>query len=330
MINNRHNFFLSLVSLLLCISCAYNKPTPDLQSTRRLFYPVNHLTADYDDFRPSFLIEKADKDYNLIGSPAARTNDKGEVEIFIDPTRATMFHQRQDFATTKGRYHNMIYRIHFMQVPFRPDDFHFTYGNNVGLLVIVTMNEQNIPLLVTTVHTCGCYLAFFPFDNLPADSFPDNWPPEQQCVYGINLPSIIRTPDGESKNDTLLLTIKGGSHRVSNVQFIDGEQLLGSYPASPMNPAPMEQLSRLELNGEKVSFFESEGSRKGYVKNSSKPLERLLMSWWTMDWNIGVDKAYGDRRETGTVFYTSIKFWRRNDSDMWNFADFLNYWGWKF
>jgi len=28
------------------------------------------------------------------------------------------------------------------------------------------------------------------------------------------------------------------------------------------------------------------------------------------------------------VFYTSLKPWRRHDSDMWPFADFLRYWGW--
>ncbi len=37
------------------------------------------------------------------------------------------------------------------------------------------------------------------------------------------------------------------------------------------------------------------------------------MSWWTMDWQIGEDKAYGPGSDiTGTTFYTSTKFWARN------------------
>ncbi len=39
--------------------------------------------------------------------------------------------------------------------------------------------------------------------------------------------------------------------------------------------------------------------------------------------------SYGDRRETGKVFYTSLKFWNREESDMWPFAEFLEFWGWR-
>lgn len=53
------------------------------------------------------------------------------------------------------------------------------------------------------------------------------------------------------------------------------------------------------------------------------------MSWWTFDLYIGNDKRLGDPAETGTVFYTSLKPWARDKSNMWFFADFLDYWGWQ-
>ena len=97
--------------------------------------------------------------------------------------------------------------------------------------------------------------------------------------------------------------------------------------------APMAQLKRLPLapldDGTTTSLYHEEGSARGYVKNAFKPFELLLMSWWVLDARVGVDKEYGPAEETGTVFYTSLRPWKRKDSDMWPFADFLAFWGWR-
>jgi hypothetical protein len=93
----------------------------------------------------------------------------------------------------------------------------------------------------------------------------------------------------------------------------------------------MEDLESLDVAGSEdtTPFFIQEGRRKGYVKGSKKPLERLFMSWWTFDPYIGRDKAYGDPEVTGTRFFISIKFWRRDDSNLWDFPRTLRYFGWK-
>ncbi len=93
--------------------------------------------------------------------------------------------------------------------------------------------------------------------------------------------------------------------------------------------APIAALDALPADGQTTSFFETSGARKGYVKGSSKPLERLLISWWALDWRVGQDKRYGPAEEMNTTFYTSLKPWRREQSDMWPFAEFLRYWGWR-
>ncbi|MDH3346647.1 MAG: hypothetical protein OEM02_00905 [Desulfobulbaceae bacterium] len=331
MIKNKITYLFLLFSLLLCISCARITVT-EKPVESRLFNPTNSGDEVIDEFAPHFLVKEAHQDYNLIGRPMVRMNQEGKQEIFVDPDHSSMFFQREDFNTSNARYHNLIYRIHFEQVPFKPGDFHITYGKNVGLLVIITLNEQNVPLLVTTVHTCGCYLAFFPCPAMPPAALPDNWPMDYQTLYGINLPSFLVPDDQQSsslKYPNIIITLNGGTHRVSNVKLESKSKTIPRYPVREMKLEPMERLSHLKQAKGETSFFEENGPRKGYVKNCTKPLERLLMSWWTMDWNIGVDKAYGDSSETGKVFYTSVKFWRKNDSDMWPFADFLNYWGWK-
>ena len=96
-----------------------------------------------------------------------------------------------------------------------------------------------------------------------------------------------------------------------------------------MNTVPMGHLEKLSTNSGNTSFYHSDGVLKGHVKGSVKPLETLFMSLISLDFFVGTDKIYADAAETGNPFYTSLKPWRRNDSDMWNFATFLNYWGWR-
>jgi hypothetical protein len=68
---------------------------------------------------------------------------------------------------------------------------------------------------------------------------------------------------------------------------------------------------------------------KGHVKGAVKPFESLFMSLISLDFFVGMDKTYADPAQTGNPFYTSLKPWRRTDSNMWDFARFLSYWGWN-
>jgi hypothetical protein len=281
-----------------------------------------------DAFVPVFLVQEADKSYNRIGMPQVRVDASGGLTVHVDPSQAALFVGRQDFRTTKGQYCNLIFRVHFEKVPFSFSEWHLGAGNNTGLIVVVTLNRDNKAVLVTTVHTCGCYLAFIPTDTLPPESRPGNWPKQNHRIYGKTLPAVIGTPkDGESSR--ILIVIAGGSHRVSEVKLVDLENIMAHYPLNEMETLPNESLWALPFGDQRISFFELSGRRKGYVKNNAKPLERLLMSWWTFDWYIGEDKVYGNSVETGVLFYTSLKFWRRRESDMWHFGDFLKYWGWR-
>ena len=119
-------------------------------------------------------------------------------------------------------------------------------------------------------------------------------------------------------------------HRVMNLEVRD-TQLLSSrkYQVVAMREAPMDHLKMLSTSGGSTSFYYLQGLLKGHVKGSVKPLETIFMSLISLDFFVGTDKIYADPAETGNPFYTSLKPWRRNDSDMWHFAGFLNYWGWR-
>ncbi|BHH82042.1 hypothetical protein LA52FAK_03310 [Desulforhopalus sp. 52FAK] len=249
-----------------------------------------------------------------------------DIELQVNPRIASLYFEQDHFTTEKGTYTNRIYRLHFPEVPFGLCTLNITAGKNPGLLIIYTSDRYDRLVLITTVHTCGCYLAFFPTGDLAEDAFPDNWPQSIQTVFGYKLPGIISSQTTSDKPYTF--TIASETHRVIGVSKA-GIDHTDFTQIRPLRLHPMTQLSNLPYQSGAVSFFETDGPRAGYVKNNNKPLERLLISWWAFDWHVGEDKAYGRSDSSTTPFYTSLKFWQRDNSDMKDFPRFLSYWGWN-
>lgn len=278
---------------------------------------------------PAYLIRDPSATFNKIGTPSIRATTGGEPEIFVDPERATIYFESQEFQTAKGRYTNLIYRIHFQEVPLDWVRINLTAGRNPGLLFIFTLDETRTLLLVTSVHTCGCFLAFLPTDAMPRSAFPADWSMDRQSVYGQSLPGILHLGKDQAKS-RLVFALASETHRVSDVNVADGDILKISADPVIMDLLPMQALHNLPYRDQPVSFFATDGSRAGYVKDNTKILERLLISWWAMDLYVGEDKAYGKDDKSGAVFYTSLKFWDRKASDLKDFPGFLAYWGWQF
>jgi len=126
-----------------------------------------------------------------------------------------------------------------------------------------------------------------------------------------------------------LVVLADISHRVKDFRLI-GPGESGHYRQKRAGIMPLDQLERLLLpSGRVVSFYETDGPRKGYVKGSHRIWERLLISWWALDWRVGEDKKLGQKSDDSPLFYTSLKPWARQDSDMRDFTAFLTYWGWR-
>lgn len=277
-------------------------------------------------YAPVLVIENASQPYNLPGTPSARMNDDNNEEIYVDPTQPSIYFEKRFFTTNRGEYTNLVYRVHFEKVPKN----HLTAGKNVGLLIIVTLNNDNEPLLYTSVHTCGCYIAFVPTSYLPKKMFPKEWTLERQSVFGESLPGILDYGDNSFETTKTLVLFRDATHRIGNFSLETQKQFDKRENNITAKLLPMDNLKQLPLgNGKTTSFFEHSGSRKGYVKMSHKPWERLFMSWWALDWRIGEDKMLGKDKLDGIVFYTSLKPWARDDSDLRDFANFLEYWGWN-
>ena len=277
---------------------------------------------------PAFLMQDQAETFNKIGKPSAREVPGKNPEVFVDPEQPAIYYEMQEFQTAKGSYTNLIYRIHFPEVPLDWGRINLTAGRNPGVLVIYTLDDQAQLLLVTTVHTCGCYLAFLPTEALPTEAYPPDWPVGSQRVYGYTLPSSIVLPRQES-DDRIMFTVAGETHRIRGVGITEGDDRK-ALPRHEIVLLPMHALYALPYKDRTIPFFETEGCKAGYVKDSMKILERLFMSWWAFDLHVGEDKAYSVHDQSDVTFYTSLKFWARSASDMKDFPGFLSYWGWKF
>ncbi|MBU1568667.1 MAG: hypothetical protein KJ630_23945 [Proteobacteria bacterium] len=309
---------------LFLASCAHS-PVAPLDQTSLYLSPAPASIAAENT--PIFLIKQATQPFNKIGGPSAGTGSNNDLKIFVDPEKPTVFFETQVFNTKKGQYTNLIYRIHFQEVPLGWTSLNLTAGRNPGLLFIYTLDEAGTLILVTTVHTCGCYLAFFPTEAMPRQFLPRTWPTEPQSVYGYTLPSSLKIPR-EKSDSRIAFTLESETHRISDVTVTDSTTRQAIPHQVKTHLKPMLDLYYLPYQNKTVSFFETEGSRQGYVKNNTKILERLFISWWAFDLQVGEDKAYSSHDTSDTIFYTSLKFWARKASDLKNFPEFLDYWGW--
>ncbi len=316
----KHSYLMILVLLGWLQGCATHHVSP---------IATNQVFANFDNdsalsrYAPIIAPQGTELNHNRVGRAVARRSNNKE-EIYIATDQPTFYSREQAFTTTPGNhYQNLIYRFHFPHVP-QP---RLTAGKNGGLFVILTLNAQRQPVLITTVHTCGCYLAIVPTSYLAATAYPKNWNNNRQHVFGERLPGRLDYPTQFNSEWRPVIHLRSDNHRVMDISLSRQTQLQGSVETVQLRPT--SALDHLPLDKGQTSFFHQSGRHNGYVKGAFKPWELLLMSWWTFDLHIGNDKRLADPAETSTVFYTSLKPWARDASNMWFFADFLDYWGWR-
>lgn len=318
-----------LLAMVTLAGCAHHWPLPQ-EDRLTLYAPAVTDAGDplLERHTPLFVAHSSEKPYNRIGTPSATYDDYGREKIFIDADKPAIYTQVRHFTTDRGTYTNLIYRIHFSAIPFNLLPFNLTAGRNVGLLLVVTLDASGHPLLYTSVHTCGCYKAFTPTSNLPSSRYPKDWPQGMVKVYGEKLPARLDLTGMEAPR--LMVSLRPQVHRVMDLRVIDGGAFSAGSGydvlAAPLVPA--ETLQNLPLDGRTTSFYHKHGVLKGHVKGSVKFWETLLMSWASLDFFVGTDKAYADPAETDNPFYTSLKPWNRDESNMWYFGQFLAFWGW--
>ncbi len=287
--------------------------------------PPSGSTDRLADFAPVLVLPEAQRPYNRNGRIKAQPTAAGE-DIIVDPDQPVLYAGRFRFSTEKGVYTNLVYRVHFQKIPWSLVPFHLGAGRNVGLLVVVTLSWDQVPFLVTTVNTCGCYVSVIPIRSLPLEDYPREWNSKRQVVYGEVLPGVL---PAYSKDDVLLVKIRPEVHRVMDVRVLPRRRLKEKETVQAQMLS-LQSLHHLSLSsGKTTSMYYSNWPLRGHVKGAIKPLESLLLSLVSLDFYVGMDKEYGDTAMKSNPFYTSLLPWNRHASDMNNFAGFLRFWGWR-
>ncbi len=299
----------------------------EAQTTAYVLEGADGLVQQY---APVFVIEDDHKAFNKIGTPVASVSKHGRELVRVDPAHPTIYTAVEHFETNRGAYTNLIYRIHFEASPFTWVPLNVSAGKNVGAIAIVTLNVSDEPVWLTTVQSCGCYHAIIPTDYLDEEAYPDGWDGSERVVYGEHLPGQLYLKSKAAENPRIAVRIRSGSHRCMGVSLQPLDTLQDAMPTVYAPAAPIEALKALELDdGTTTSFYHTHGHRKGLVKGAYKPLETLLFGLWSWDHNVGQDREYGPKEETGHRFYTTLFFARKKDADMWHYADYLEHNGWK-
>jgi hypothetical protein len=309
-------------------ACAHHEKIPP-EEVYSVYFAMDTEDSLVSKYAPVFLPHDYRNTYNRIGRPSASYDAQGRERVYVDPAYPIIYYMKQDFITGKSQYTNLIYRVHFPKVPFRLIPFYLTAGKNVGIMVVVTLDSEQRPVLVSTVGTCGCYLAIVPTNYLPQDALPKGWTGEPLKVYGEWLPALLDYSEEELPR--LLVYLRPGVHRIMDLDIISASDLLnrGALRTIQTPLVSMSELEKIPLNGETTSFYYDAGVLRGHVKGSGKPWETLFLGLISLDFFVGTDKVYADNERYGNPFYTSLKPWNRKVSDMSNFANFLEFWGWR-
>ena len=311
--------------LFLCLSGCSTRESAQRFDTSRYVSPDQEQETLLSRFAPVFHIAGWQRPYNRIGKvTAARTVDAER--ITVDPSQPVVYVARFPFETENGSYINLVYRIHFPSTPFSLIPFYLTAGGSPGIMVIVTLDKKEQPLLVTTAQTCGCYVAIIPTSHLAKEAYPQNWPLAEQNIYGETLPALLPKFTEESR---LLFTVQPATHRVETIALVPVTDILSQgYVTAELKA--LASLKELELeDGSTTSLYYDNWPLQGHVKGAVKPWEMLLLSLISFDLYVGMDKEYTGQKGAANSFYTSLKVWNRRRSDMNDFPGFLEFYGWK-
>lgn len=311
------------LGLLLLAGCAGRSAGPEQQQLLAL--PDRTAAPLEQRLAPSFLLEGSQSRHNRVGRVQA-SGRRGRARVRVNPDQPVLYVGRRPFTTDQGHYTNLIYRIHFPATPFSLVPFYLGAGDHVGLLVILTLDADHRPLLVTTANTCGCYAITIPTAQLSATAYPDRWPTGMLAIYGEQLPATL---PALTAGATLQVRVRAEVHRVRDLQVLPG-QGAATAPVQLAEMAPLDSLAALPLgDGTFTSFYYQRWPLTGHVKGAIKPWETLLLSLVSLDLFVGMDKVYASANAGANPFYTSLKPWNRSTSDMNDFAAYLHFNGWK-
>jgi hypothetical protein len=262
-------------------------------------------------YTPLFVVQKSEDLVNCIGTPEIR-HEHGHDRVLVNPAMPAIYTEVRHDRIGETPILQLLYRVHFQAVPLASKVFYEAHRNS-GVLAIVTLTENGRkPIFFTTVHTCGCFLALLPTDQLPREALPSDWPQITKRVSGKTLPAIV--DQSRAGRTRVVVRLEPKTHRVEHIETGGAKS---NIPRAVVGLHAMDELHNLPVvggGGRRGSFFYTSGPLRGYVRDAWSPIEGLTLGVLLLDPMLGSDKDFGDPEITSTRFYTSLWPWEREVS----------------
>ena len=280
-------------------------------------------------FAPVVIAAGVEESYNRIGSLVLEQGAFGGLSVRVDADLPTLYTEVRPDIVGGEMVLQLVYRMHFEKIPFRLSRFFYEAHRNPGLLVVVTLDARTAkPLFVTVAHTCGCYAAVLPTENVPRAALPPDRPLDVIHVYGVTLPGILGVPSPDARP---MLWLQAENHRITDVSFTSA---LPEGRAIPVELTPMTRLRDMPVtggtDGARASVFHDSWPARGHLRGAWNPLEGLtIFGIVALDPMVGMDKDFGDPEQTGTEFYTMLTPWKQSESRLDRFDRLLRELGFR-
>jgi hypothetical protein len=217
---------------------------------------------------PRFDIE-ANGAFDAIGVPTRHPDGR----VGVDASQPVVY-QRLTYTLVQGRaLLQLVYTAWFDQRPQR-GAFDLLAGALDGVIVRLTLGPDGRPLMLDTIHACGCYQLFFPGHGVQPR--PDAPRDEEWAFAPARLPEI-------ATGQRLAVRLASGTHDVLGVSAVDADEADERYARRPES-----DLRRLpDRSGATRSLYGPDGLVRG-----SERAERFVF------WPMGIASA-GAMRQWG-------------------------------
>jgi len=214
-----------------------------------------------------------DPSFDKIGRPAVRRDSRGRIESYVDPAQPAIF-THVTRAMMAGEWHTQLnYQVWYPEHPplgrFDPEA-----GHTEGVMVRLTLDLHNRPLLAETAFACGCFHRIFPVEALEKEATETHG----RVVSGrsalatdrtLAIDPVVSQSMGvfDPANPHPRVYVYGGKHFACAVEF--GGPMPSESRSEGIALADAAELERLPLGDGFASFFRADGLVRGAERPES-------------------------------------------------------------
>jgi len=243
-------------------------------------------------YAPVFEIETAGE-FDRIGQ--LQFNPQGQLGVNV---ATPVSYQRIGFTRINGRTHVQVtYGVWFSERPPQ-GRFDLLAGSLDGVMVRITLDHDGAPLLVDSIHACGCYHLFFPTPRLLPRP-----PPTTRTEWAFMPKTLPAMAIGQS----VVVRLASATHYLTDIRplktsAIDTAQI--HYHLRQDHELQSMPLNDIKQPLERKSAFQPDGLIAG-----SERAERFLF------WPMGINSA-GAMRQWGTHATAFVGIRHFDDADL--------------